>query len=313
MDPDFQIRNLTKDDIKQMSRARKEQETENGNGATDVYLENYEKILEKLFDEKRLLATGAFRENQLVSLACFNLINYGSDKKIPYLCAVWTDPSFRGIGLASRVNETLTESMLKIRDQLQPRTLLTLEGTDAALHLYKKIGYVNVPGEMTFLGDVQNTNIEDIEKSESHESRANKHIIYSFKDKPVMQISFSEEQFFSHPTNLDGKMNRITSIKALSGITSPRIVNLFLQQFFSEHRFCKFNVQELAKQERKLYDILGVDDGNIEGLLSAFTEMNFIGIDGQSQKIKRSSGIMEKDLSRDFDKADSFEDPSIGE
>ena len=38
MDPDFQIRNLTKDDIKQMSRARKEQETENGNGATDVYL-----------------------------------------------------------------------------------------------------------------------------------------------------------------------------------------------------------------------------------------------------------------------------------
>lgn len=29
---------------------------------------------------------------------------------------------------------------------------------------------------MTFLGDVQNTNIEDIEKSESHESRANKHI-----------------------------------------------------------------------------------------------------------------------------------------
>ena len=178
MDPDFQIRNLTKDDIKQMSRARKEQETENGNGATDVYLENYEKILEKLFDEKRLLATGAFRENQLVSLACFNLINYGSDKKIPYLCAVWTDPSFRGMGLASRVNETLTESMLKIRDQLQPRTLLTLEGTDAALHLYKKIGYVNVPGEMTFLGDVQNTNIEDIEKSESHESRANKHIIY---------------------------------------------------------------------------------------------------------------------------------------
>ena len=56
-----------------------------------------------------------------------------------------------------------------------------------------------------------------------------------------------------------------------------------------------------------------MDDGNIEGLLSAFTEMNFIRIDGQSKKIKRSSGIMETDLSRDFDKADSFEDPSIGE
>ena len=50
MDPDFQIRNLTKDDIKQMSRARKEQETENGNGATDVYLENYEKIFEFFAD-----------------------------------------------------------------------------------------------------------------------------------------------------------------------------------------------------------------------------------------------------------------------
>lgn len=301
---DFQIRNLTKDDIKQMSRARREQENENGNGATDVYIESYEKILKRLFEEKKIIATGAFKENQLVSIACFNLINYGSDKKIPYLCAVWTNPDYRGMGLASRVNKKLTESMLEIREQLKPQTLLTLEGNDAALHLYRKIGYEDVAGEMTFLGDVYSANIMNLECFKSKNNTVNKQIIYSLKGKPVMQISYSEEQFFSHPTNLDGKMNRIISIKDLMGNASQKTVNLFLQQFFSEHRFCKFNVQELAQNEKKLYEIFGVENGDIEGLLSGFTRMNFMGVSNQTLKIKRSYGIMEKDLLRDFSKAD---------
>lgn len=300
----FKIRNLTKDDIKQMSRARREQENENGNGATDVYIESYEKILKKLFEEKRIIATGAFKENQLVSIACFNLINYGSDKKIPYLCAVWTNPNYRGMGLASRVNKKLTEGMLEIRKQLQPRTLLTLEGNEAALHLYRKIGYEDVVGEMTFLGDVNSVNITNLGCSKCKNDTANKHIVYSLKGKPIMQISYSEEQFFSHPTNLDGKMNRIISIRDLSGDATQKTVNLFLQQFFSEHRFCKFNVQELAENEKRLYEIFGVENGDIESLLSSFTRMNFMGASNQTLKIKRSYGIMEKDLLRDFSKAD---------
>lgn len=304
MKSDFEIRNLTKEDIKQMSRARREQENENGNGATDVYIENYEKILKKLFEEKKIIATGAFKENQLVSIACFNLINYGRDKKIPYLCAVWTNPDYRGMGLASRVNKKLTESMLEIREQLQPRTLLTLEGNAAALHLYRKIGYKDVAGEMTFLGDAHSANILDLECSKGKNDTVIKHIVYNLKGLPVMQISYSEEQFFSHPTNLDGKMNRIISIKDLRENASQKTVNILLQQFFSEHRFCKFNVQELAENEKRLYEIFGVENGDIEGLLSGFTRMNFIGVSNQTIKIKRSYGIMEKDLLRDFSEAE---------
>lgn len=99
-------------------------------------------------------------------------------------------------------------------------------------------------------------------------------------------------------------MNRIISIKDLMGNASQKTVNLFLQQFFSEHRFCKFNVQELAQNEKKLYEIFGVENGDIEGLLSGFTRMNFMGVSNQTLKIKRSYGIMEKDLLQDFSKAD---------
>ena len=304
MNFDFLIRNLNKEDIPQMSKARKEQENENGNGATDEYIENYEKILKKLFEDKKIIAAGAFKENQLVSVACFNLINYGSNKKIPYLCAVWTNPDYRGIGLASKVNNKLTESMLEIREQLQPRTLLTLEGTEAALHLYKKIGYKNVVREMTFLGDVQRVDISNLECTKSMKDIAKKDIVYGLKGNPVMQISYSEEQFFSHPKNLNGKMYRILAIKSLIENASQKTVNLFLQQFFQEHRFCKFNVNELVNNEKNLYKILNVENGNIEGVISVFKKMKFKGINGDILKINESSGIMEKDLSRDFSEAD---------
>lgn len=81
----FKIRKLAEEDIEQIAKARKAQEIENGNGATDAYLEGYKEILKKLFEQKRIIGVGAFKDNSLVSLACFNLINFGNEKKIPYL------------------------------------------------------------------------------------------------------------------------------------------------------------------------------------------------------------------------------------
>ena len=302
---DFRIRSLTKDDIKQMASARREQENENGNGASDEYIRWYEEILKKLFEEEKLVAVGAFKEDELVSLACYNLINFGSEKKIPYLCAVWTNPVFRGRGLASRVNKKLTDNVLEIREQVQPRALLTLEGTEAALNLYKKCGYEDVNGEMTFLGDVCGANFNDIECQESQKDKVNKYAIYCLKGKPVIGILYSEEQFFSHPTNVDGKMSRIIAIKDLQGVANKKTINLFLQQFLSEHRFCKFNVRELAENEKRLYEIFGIENGDMEGLLNGFEGLSFKGVNNQTLKIRRSSGIMEKDLSRDFAEFDN--------
>ena len=90
MNNKFEIRNLTEADIELIADARKSQEIENGNGATEEYLTSYKKILKKLFAERKLIAVGAFDDTELASIACFNLISFGSEKKIPYLCAVWT-------------------------------------------------------------------------------------------------------------------------------------------------------------------------------------------------------------------------------
>ena len=303
MENSFIIRDLTKVDISQMANARREQEKENGNGATDEYLEWYKNILKKLFKEKRLIAVGAFKGDKLVSLACYNLINFGNEKMIPYLCAVWTDPKYRGMQLATKVNCKLTESMLKIKKHLQPRALLTLEGNETALHLYKKIGYKEVSGEMTFLGDViapdsinMSIKYKEVQKDSVNTSR-----VYIINEKPAMEIVYSPEQFFAHPTNLNGEMNRITAIRILNENLTSKTMNVFLQQFLSEHRFCKLNVSELIKKEKGLYRIFGTTKGDIQRVLGGFEEMNFRGIDGEVKKIKRSYGIMELDLSRDFD------------
>ena len=47
------------------------------------------------------------------------------------------------------------QGVFERKDELQRSSLLTIEGNDAALHLYNKLGYKNVDGEMTFLGDVK--------------------------------------------------------------------------------------------------------------------------------------------------------------
>ena len=310
MNNKFEIRNLTEADIELIADARKSQEIENGNGATEEYLTSYKKILKKLFDERKLIAVGAFDDTELASIACFNLISFGSEKKIPYLCAVWTNPKYRGLGLSTKVNNKLTDIVCYMKEQLQPRALLTLEGTEAAHNMYKKLGYEDVQGEMTFLGDLQS--VEDIQYEECEKNDINKCVEYSYQGKPLIRVTYSDEQFLSHPTNLDGKMSRIVAINDTQGNASLQLINIFLQQFLSEHRFCKFNVKEIAQKERRLYDIFKVENGNINGLLNEFEKMKFFDKDGKITHIKISKGIMEKDLSRIF-KYNNINEISNGE
>ena len=109
------IRNLTSNDINQIAKARICQEIENGNGASSIYIENYKKVLTQLFNNNKLIATGAFKEAELISLAFFNLLHYGKKQLLPYLCGVWTKPSERGKGISSLVNSHLLKETQKLR------------------------------------------------------------------------------------------------------------------------------------------------------------------------------------------------------
>ena len=92
----FIIRNLNIYDLPQIIQARIAQENENGNGASNEYINAYESSLRLLFDKNNIIGYGAFFNNELISLGCFNLINLGYKKQIPYLCGVWTNPRYRG-------------------------------------------------------------------------------------------------------------------------------------------------------------------------------------------------------------------------
>lgn len=145
------IKPLNKNDINQIIQARKCQEEENGNGATDEYLKRYAEIVEQLFEKKLIIGAGAFHNNKLVSLAFFNLLSYGNEKKIPYLCSVWTDQEYREKGLATKVNDKLLEGITERMNEMQGNLLLTVEGNEVALRLYNKEGYKSKSGEMSFL------------------------------------------------------------------------------------------------------------------------------------------------------------------
>lgn len=190
------------------------------------------------------------------------------------------------------------------RDELQRSSLLTIEGNDAALHLYNKLGYKNVDGEMTFLGDVkapQNT-IEHttVDKNANISEEA-----FYQSGSERMKIDYSKEKFFPHPSNIDGKMTRIMGISLLQdNITTEEFVE-YLQEFFRTHRFCKLNINELDAKEKKLGRIFGIEDNNAIELKDAFSKIKFEGLDGKTFSIKPSNNIMEKDMSRDLDLLES--------
>ncbi|MBR2785949.1 MAG: GNAT family N-acetyltransferase [Clostridia bacterium] len=300
MEEDFSIRKLTKEDIKQIAKAREAQEKENGNYITKYYIESYKNVIKKLLDEKKLVAVGAFNGKNIVSIACYNLINLGNEKKIPYLCAVWTDVQYRGKKLASMVNKKLTESILELKNQLQPKTLLTFEGNKPAHNMYIQLGYKSVDWEMSFLGDAQKVSNPNFKCKISKKNSQTKSIEYYENSMLIMEVLYSEEQFLPHPSNIDGRMTKIIGIRDVQKGLNKNSLNVCLQHFFAEHRFCKFNVKELLEFENRLYEILGVENECMQEVVRKFENLKFIGKDNKVLNITESNSVMERDLSKEF-------------
>ncbi len=297
---EINVRNIDENDIEQIVEARIAQETEYGHKITKEYIETYRKVIEKLFQENKVIGAGAFDKDKLVSLAFFNFISFGDTKQIPYMCGVWTDEQYRGQKLASRVNKKLMEGLADRKNQIQTKALLTLEGNEAAYNLYKKLGYVPINGEMSFLGDVSPINLGDVnQKQIIGEGNCDK-TIYSKNGVEIMKIEYSNEQFFAHPSNLDGKMNRIIGINILQENMQIEEFETYMQQFFYEHRFCKFNIQELIKND-SLIKVFSVANNDIEELMRKFEEMSFEGVNGESLNIKKSDSVMQKNIEKELE------------
>ena len=100
-------------------------------------------------------------------------------------------------------------------------------------------------------------------------------------------------------------MSRIVQIKILQDKVNIEKFEILLQSFISKHRFCKFNVNELTRKEKKLYSIFSLKDGDLEGMLECFEEIKLESTDGKFINLKRSNNVMEKSLEKEFDKDDS--------
>lgn len=290
------IRPLSMGDIDAIVSARRNQEEENGNGATEEYLKEYAKVIEKLYQDGNIIGAGAFKDKELISLAFFNLISFGKEKKIPYLCGVWTNPQYRGRKLATKVNDKLLEGVSERIDEMQGNLLLTVEGGEPAYNLYNKEGYKRKTGEMSFLGDVLEPYFPEEEKTIEYDGENTKRFEFTNQNVEQVLIEYSEEQFFSHPSNISGIMCRIIQIGVMNPSLTPEQLRVYLQYFLSKNRFCKFNVEELLKMEPKLAEVLGTNQGDNEQLNKKFEELSFKGINGESLNIKRSESVMENTI-----------------
>lgn len=278
------IRNLTTEDLPQMVKARIAQENENGNGVTKDYIKAYEQSLYKLFQDNRIIGIGAFVNNELISLGCFNLINFGHKNQIPYLCGVWTNPKYRGRGISNKINNQLFARLKDYNGKIENFALLTLEGNDAAYNLYKKLGYIELEGEMSFLGDLVKNNKYNV-KTINYDIV--KEEIYSFDNQNILSITFSTDQLFAHPTNLDGIVTRIININPLKKNFTKEDLHDCLQIFFSNHRFCKLNINDILNNNNQI-------NANLKNWLYQF---EFTDINGDIKKILPTHSVMQKDLS----------------
>lgn len=282
----IEIRNLNINDIEEMTKARINQETENGNYLDENAISAYKEILKKLFLQNKIIAFGAFKNTNLISLACFNLINFGSSKEIPYLCAVWTNPKYRGNGLSNEINNKLFETIKANKENFASYALLTLEGNEAAYNLYKKLGYEEVTGEMSFLGDISDNN----KYSNILTQNGNQHTITYIQNKEkILDITFTEEQLFSHPSNINGILTRILKITPYN--LEKNNLYYCLQSFFSHHRFCKLNVNELMENEEIIKYFSSAKD--LEEYLKS---LNFKDINEKKLCLASAHNVMKKSL-----------------
>ena len=300
----FCIRKLTLDDIDKIAMARKMQEIENGNGANNAYLIEYKKILKKLYTENKVIGAGAFHGEELVSLAFYNLINFGREKKIPYLCGVWTKPEYRKKTLATQVYKKLMEGAFERKDEMQTDSLVTVEGNEAARKLYDRLGYELIDDEMTFLGDVKSPK-ENVEVFRLAEKDKLEEEVYLKDKKPKMLIKYSTEQFFSHPFNTNGVMNRIKEIRLIDKKINLEEFRTYLQKFFSKHRFCKFSVLELMQKENfeRLFNYSKINENYLD-FISAFEHIQFESTNGKVINAQKSNNVMKKSIIKDFEYMD---------
>lgn len=290
------IRPLTQDDIDGIVLARKCQEEENKNGATDEYLEQYSKIVKSLFEKDLIIGAGAFKSNELISLAFFNLLSYGNEKKLPYLCGVWTSPQYRGKGLATKVNNKLLEGIAERIDKMQKSLLLTVEGGESAYKLYDKEGYKGKEGEMQFLGDVTAPCFSDVTKVIESNKEYTEKMSFTENDIEQMWVEYSKEQLFPHPSNISGKMCRITGMSILNPNLTPTNLKSYLQYFFSQNRFCKFNVNELLQHDSRILEVFGISQGESSRLGDEFEKLSFTDVNGEQINIKKSNSVMENTI-----------------
>lgn len=290
------IRPLTQNDIEGIVLARRCQEEENKNGANDEYLKQYSEIVKSLFEKDLIIGAGAFKKERLISLAFFNLLSYGKENKLPYLCAVWTNPEYRGKGLATTVNDKLLEGVKERMDRMQGDLLLTIEGGEPAYKLYGKEGYKRKEGEMQFLGDIDapyfSSETEAIKSDEKHIKR----ISFTENDVEQMNIEYSEEQLFPHPTNISGKMCRITGISILNSNLRINQFKEYLQYFLSKNRFCKFNINELLEHDYRILEIFGIDEEETSRLGDEFEKIGFTDVNGAQVSIKKNNNTMENTI-----------------
>lgn len=280
---DYVIKNLSAKDLPQMIKSRIAQENENGNGVTNDYIKAYEQSLYKLFKDNKIIGIGAFINNELISLGCFNLINFGHKKQIPYLCGVWTNPKYRGRGISNKINNQLFARLQNYNGKIENFALLTLEGNDAAYNLYKKLGYIEVEGEMSFLGDLAKGNQYNVKTINDD---LVKEEIYSFDNENILSITFSVDQLFAHPKNLDGIVTRIININPLKENFTKEDLYYCLQTFFSNHRFCKLNINEIITNNSQIKIPL-------KKLLYQF---KFTDVTGNVKQILSTHNVMQKDL-----------------
>ena len=196
------------------------------------------------------------------------------------------------------------QGVFERKDELQRSSLLTIEGNDAALHLYNKLGYKNVDGEMTFLGDLKATQ-NVIEHTSSDKSANISEETFYQSGSERMRIDYSKEKFFPHPSNIDGKMTRIMGISLLQDNITTEEFEEYLQEFFRTHRFCKLNINELNGREKRLGRLFGLEDDDTIALKDAFSKIKFEGLNGKTFSIKPSNNIMEKDMTRDLNLLES--------
>ncbi len=204
------------------------------------------------------------------------------------MCGAWTNPKYRGQGLANMVNNQLFKNLKPIKKNIHSFALLTLEGNEAAYNLYKKLGYTKIDGEASILGDIVNTSDYHVRILKQSKTQT---AIYSSNTQDLLSITYSIDQLFAHPKNLSGTMIRIIKIEPLKQKLNKEELYNSLQAFFSANRFCKLNINELVQNNQDKKQSLFY-----QKLKDYLYQFEFLTSDNSVVKITPTDKVMKKEL-----------------